>query len=220
MLPVVDVLDQASVASLRRRLDEIAFVDGRGTAGPAAQQVKDNMQADPDDPRLDALRAEVRDALQRNWAFRVYGRPARWSRLLFSRYQAGQRYGRHYDNWLKEAEGGGQMRSDLSFTLFLSAPDSYEGGELSLERPEGVITVKMPAGSAFIYPTNVLHQVLPVTAGERVACVGWIQSHVRTEEQREILFGLDGVLAATGEGEPRLVLDKSIGSLLRLWADP
>jgi PKHD-type hydroxylase len=165
------------------------------------------------------MQAYVRDALTSNFLFQFYTRPVRWSRLLFSVYHEGQAYGRHYDNWNKRADDNGRMRSDVSFTLFLSEPESYEGGELVLERPEGALTVKMPAGSIFVYPTGVIHQVLPVTSGTRRVCVGWIQSHIRSFEQRELLFDLECILHNLEKGEPRKLLDKSIGSLLRMWAE-
>lgn len=218
MLPIYGLLDEAKLRHLKDRLGQAEFRDGRETAGPVARRVKANEQAALDED-ADALQAYVRDALMANADFRLFARPARWSVMLFSRYRAGHHYGRHYDNWDKPASDGARMRSDLSFTLFLGEPSEYEGGELALERPEGPVTIKLPAGAAFIYSTGVIHQVLPVRSGERLVCVGWIQSMIRNDERRALLYDLDRVLAAMNPGEPRLILDKSIGALLRMWAE-
>lgn len=118
------------------------------------------------------------------------------------------------------AEGGQRMRSDLSFTLFLSDPAAYGGGALLLSGLEGERELKPPAGTAVLYPTGQLHRVTPVTSGERLAAVGWIQSRVGRADQREILFDLAQVRAVQSEGEARLLLDKAIGNLLRLWWEP
>lgn len=219
MLPVYGVLTADEIKHIRDLLGATRFVDGKTTAGPKARDIKDNLQADPGDEKTQELQKLVREALLKNPDFRLYSRPCHWAKLMFSRYMQGQHYGRHFDNWDMAADGGDRMRSDMSFTLFLAEPDSYEGGELALERPEGRINVKMPAGGVFIYPTNVLHQVLPVLSGERLVCVGWIQSQIRSDEQRQLLYDLEKVLANMPAGEPRLLLDKSIGTLLRMWAE-
>jgi PKHD-type hydroxylase len=218
MLPIYHVLKPDHLEHLRAELERILFVDGRSSAGAVARKVKANLQAESG-PQTEALESYVRDLLMGSPEFRLYARPVRWSRILFSRYRDGQHYGRHYDNWEKPAQGGGSMRSDLSFTLFLTEPEYYGGGELTLERPEGALSVKLPAGAVFVYPTEWLHQVLPVISGERVVGVGWVQSAVRRDDQRRLLFDLEKVLGALPEGDPRLLLDKSIGTLLRLWAE-
>jgi len=219
MLPLQAVLSSEQVGHIRTRLSNLPYRDGALSVGALAKEVKHNEQADLESEVTRELQAHVRETLAGNALFSLYARPVRWSRLLFARYGSGHEYGRHYDNWNKKADDEGRMRSDMSFTLFLADPDTYEGGELVLERPEGPLTVKMPAGSVFLYPTGVLHHVRPVTAGERHVCVGWIQSQIRNEDQRALLFDLDLVLANLPEGEPRLILAKSINSLLRMWGD-
>jgi PKHD-type hydroxylase len=219
VLPVFGVLNSEEIEQVQKLLQATRFEDGKATAGPKARDIKNNLQADPKDENTKTLQTLVREALLRNPDFRLYARPARWARLMFSRYGPRQHYGRHFDNWSMTAHDGGLMRSDMSFTLFLANPDSYDGGELALEKPEGRVNVKLPAGAAFIYPTNVLHQVLPVQSGERLVCVGWIQSQIRNDEQRTILYDLEKVLANIPKGEPHLLLDKSIGTMLRMWAD-
>jgi PKHD-type hydroxylase len=220
MLTLIDLLTPDEAREIREALAETPFRDGKLTAGPSARRVKSNLQADGTDERVQALAHQVRDAFARHDVFRLYARPARWSRLLFSRYASGDRYGLHVDDATMAAEEGGRLRTDLSFTLFLSEPQSYEGGALLVDGVDGEREVKLPAGGVVLYPTGALHQVQPVTAGERLACVGWIQSLVRREDERELLFDLGRVRATLPEGEARLLLDKSIGNLLRLWIAP
>lgn len=220
MLILSDVLEPADVARVREGLAKVRFQDGKLTAGATARRVKSNTQADRDDQAVQALAKFVRQALERHPAFAGYARPARWSRTLFSRYQPGQEYGFHTDDAEMAAEDGQRMRTDLSFTLFLSEPDTYEGGALLMSGLEGEREVKPPAGTAVLYPTGQLHRVTPVTAGERLAAVGWIQSRIGRADQREILFDLHQVRAGQADGEGRLLLDKAIGNLLRLWWEP
>lgn len=219
MLTVADVLDPEDVARIRDGLARASFVDGKATAGPTARAVKANTQADRADPAVTALARFVREALDRAPVIRHYAQPARWSRLLFSRYAPGDAYGLHLDDALMAAEEGGRLRTDLSFTLFLSDPETYEGGALLVQGLDGEREVKLPAGSLVLYPTGALHQVTPVTAGERLACVGWLQSAIRSPAQRELLFDLARARAALPDGEPRLLIDKSMSDLLRMWAE-
>ena len=219
MLLIADVLDPAALERVRRGLAEAPFADGRRTAGGAARAVKANRQADGSEAQVSALGRFVRQAMERNGPFQIYARPARWSPILFNRYGAGERYGLHMDDAIM---GGDEhrLRSDLSFTLFLADPDAYEGGELVLEGTDGERAVKPAAGALVVYSTGALHRVEPVTSGERLAAVGWIQSLIRRADQREILFDLARIRDTAPEGEPRLLMDKSIGNLLRLWAEP
>jgi PKHD-type hydroxylase len=219
MLTLTEVLEPEDVARVREGLARASFVDGRGTAGAEARKVKANSQAAGDDPAVQALARFVRQAVERHPLFMAYARPARWSRLMFSRYAPGQSYGLHTDDAVMSAEEGSPLRTDLSFTLFLSDPDSYEGGALLVDGLDGEREHRPPAGSAVLYQTGQLHRVTPVTAGERLAAVGWIQSLVRRGDQREILFDLQRVRWSLGEGEPRLLADKAIGNLLRLWGE-
>lgn len=219
MLTLTDVLTAEDCTRVRQGLDEIAFRDGRETAGSTARKVKSNRQAAFDDPRTRALAAFVREALERHPVFAAYARPARWSRLLFSRYGEGDAYGTHTDDAILPCEAGGRMRGDLSFTLFLSEPETYEGGALVVDGLDGEREARPAAGTAILYSTGQLHRVEPVVRGERIAAVGWIQSRVRRADQRELLFDLARVRASLGESEARLTLDKSIGNLLRMWAE-
>ena len=218
MLTIAEVLTPEDVARVRDRLAGVEFADERRTAGGAARKVKANAQASGE--AVPALARFVRQALERSAPFQLYARPARWSPLLFSRYRPGDAYGAHVDEPFMAADGGGRLRSDLSFTLFLSEPETYEGGALIVDGLDGEREVRLPAGALVLYPTGALHRVAPVTAGERLACVGWIQSLVAAADQREILFDLARVRAGAPTGEGQLLLDKSIGALLRLWAAP
>jgi PKHD-type hydroxylase len=220
MLTIAEVLAPEDVARVREGLAGAEFADGRRTAGAAARKVKANAQARGDAPAVQALARFVRQALERSSPIQLYARPARWSNLLFSRYGPGDAYGAHVDEPFMAAEDGGRLRTDLSFTLFLSEPDAYEGGALVLDGLDGEREVRLPAGGLVLYPTGALHRVEPVTAGERLACVGWVQSQLARADQREILFDLARVRAGAADGEARLLLDKSIGALLRLWATP
>lgn len=219
MIVLADVLSPLELAQVREGLAAAPFRDGKATAGPMARRVKDNEQARGDDPGVQALAALVREALERHPVFGLLARPARWSTLMFSRYAGGQRYGLHTDDAAMRDEHGGRLRTDLSFTLFLADPETYDGGALLVDGLEGEREVRPDAGSAVLYQTGQLHRVTPVTRGERLACVGWIQSLVRRADQRELLFDLERLRAATPDGEARLLLDKSIGGLLRMWGE-
>jgi PKHD-type hydroxylase len=220
MLTIADILAAEDVQRVRDGLAATTFKDGKATAGPVAAKVKANQQADGSDPKVKALAAFVRQALERSPVFMAYARPQRWSRLLFSRYRPGDAYGFHTDDAAMEAEDGGRMRTDLSFTLFLTDPQTYEGGALLMDGLDGEREFRPAAGSAVLYPTGQLHQVTPVTAGERLAAVGWVQSMVGRGDEREVLFDLQRVRWATPEGQARLLLDKSIGNLIRMWGKP
>ena len=137
---------------------------------------------------------------------------------MFNRYEAGQAYGRHVDDAIMGPETT-RIRTDLSFTLFLSDPGTYEGGSLVVEGLDGDRQARLPAGSLVLYPTGALHEVEPVTSGIRLAGVGWVQSLIRRPDQREILFDLARARADMPAGEPRLLLDKSVSALLRMWGE-
>jgi len=218
LIVVEEILGRSEVLVLREALDAARFVDGRATAGAAAISVKHNEQARGDDPAVIASARRVRLALEGHPVMRRLVRPVRWSSLMFSRYGPGQQYGLHADNAGMYAVDGWPLRTDVSFTIFLSDPETYKGGELFIEDGAGGRAFRPPAGSAVIYPTGLLHRVMPVTAGIRLACVGWVQSLVRRPDQREILFDLEGLRDQAG-GEASLRLDKTIGNLLRMWGE-
>lgn len=220
MIVLSDVLTPPESRDVREALDAAPFRDGRVTAGPAAGKVKDNEQARGDDPGVMALAGTVRRALDAQPVIRTLVRPVRWSSLIFSRYGPGQQYGLHADNAAMVDEHGWPLRTDFSFTLFLSEPDAYEGGALLIRDLSGDREHRPPAGSMVLYPTGQLHRVMPVTRGVRLACVGWVQSRIRRADHREILHDLDRVRDAAGpETEATLLLDKSIGNLLRMWSE-
>ena len=218
MILIEDVLGREQALAIGEALAHAPFQDGALTAGPAARKVKQNTQALGDDAGVAALGDRVRLALERNALVRRMVRPVRWSNLLFSRYSTGQQYGLHADNAAMVDEHGWPLRTDVSFTLFLSDPDTYGGGSLLIPGQSGDREFRLGAGSAVFYPTGLLHRVTPVTAGVRLACVGWIQSLVRRPDQREILGDLDG-LRDDADDEASLILDKTIGNLLRMWGE-
>lgn len=221
MLAIPDVLTAEESASVRAFLRDAAFRDGRETAGRAAARVKANMQADPNDPRVRDAKRVVGAALARSAAFQAAARPARLSPLLLSRCREAQGYGAHVDDAIMRL-GDAMLRADVSYTVFLSEPDAYVGGDLVIEGPEGERAIRLPAGAAFVYPSTTLHRVDPVTSGERLVAVGWAQSQVRDAGAREILFDLESALAdadTRGAEDAARLLRKSISNLLRRWAE-
>lgn len=218
-LTIPDVLTARDVERVRQKSESLDWRDGRETAGRSARTVKDNLQADLKSELGQGLHEFMLKAISSNVAVKSMARPKRFSRLLLSRTENGGHYGHHVDNALMSVETR-QMRTDLSFTLFLSEPETYEGGELSLLTAAGDFTAKPKAGSLVLYPSGAIHEVKPVTSGARLACVGWIESRIQRADQREILFDLEGVRAALPKGtrEQKLVLDKTISNLLRMWS--
>ena len=219
LIIVEDVLAREEVLVIREALDHAPFRDGALTAGAAARKIKLNEQARRDDPGVVAVGRRVRLALENHRVMRGLVRPVRWSNLLFSRYGPGQQYGLHADNAVMNDTDGWPFRTDVSFTLFLSDPQTYEGGGLLIADSAGNREFRPPAGCAVFYPTGLLHRVTPVTVGVRLACVGWVQSFVRRPDQREVLYDLERLQEAATE-EASLVLDKTLGNLLRMWGEP
>lgn len=217
ILPIGNVLSPAEVDEARAELAAIRFEDGRSTAGWNAKLVKNNRQAAPG-ARSEALRQKLAERILANEVFAAAVRPKALTPLLFSRYEPGHAYGSHVDDALM-----GGLRTDISFTLFLAEPESYEGGELVIEGTSGDERIKLPAGSLIAYPSTSLHHVAPVTAGERLAAVGWARSFIRDGGQREILFDLDRARRAlfTREGKTAEfdLLSKSLANLIRMWAE-
>ena len=215
------VLAPEDIVRLRKDLTELHWGDGKRTAGPAARAVKQNLQADGRDARAEALERFVVDALYRHPLFEIAARPAKLSRLLFSRYEPGMTYGAHTDDALM-GDGESRLRTDIAFTLFLAEPSSYDGGALTIDSTLGEQEIKLEAGDAILYPAGSIHFVAPVTHGVREAAVGWIQSVVADAGRREILFDLAVARARFGEaGAARaelLRMDKAISNLLRMWA--
>lgn len=218
LLHLSGILSAEKAAALRDLLDDPAvFADGRATAGWAARQVKNNEQVAPG-ARAETLGRTVEAALQANEVFNAYARPKAFVRTQFSRYTPGMAYGTHVDDALM-----GGVRTDLSFTLFLSDPHSYSGGELVIETEAGETAVKMAPGAAVIYPTGALHRVDPVSEGVRLAAVGWVRSYVRRADRRDILFDLDIATRTIAETDGKNAvydrLAKTKANLMRMWAE-
>src|SRR6476469_4545003 len=188
MLLLNDVLSAAEARDLRPRLERVQFADGAKTAGVYARTVKRNEQAEGG-PETQKLQEQVTAALFRHPQFEMAVRPKNMKPVMFSRYEPGMEYGTHVDNAVMS--GRPPVRSDVSLTLFLSEPDSYDGGELTIQTMTGEEQIKLPAGSIVAYPSSSLHRVTPVTRGVRVAAVTWVQSMVRDPACREILFDLE-----------------------------
>jgi PKHD-type hydroxylase len=218
LIVIEDALAPAELETIRDVLDRAPFTGGERTAGMAAAKVKQNEQARGDDPEVIALGQRIRRTLEAHPHVRSLVRPVRWSNLLFSRYGPGQQYGLHADNAAMYDSTGWPLRTDVSFTVFLSDPETYEGGALLIRSLDGDREFRPSAGSVVLYSTGLLHRVTPLTAGVRLACVGWVQSLVRRQDQREILFDLERLRLAVGDDES-LMLDKTIGNLLRMWGE-
>jgi PKHD-type hydroxylase len=219
---IPDVLSAEELNSIRQVMAEGEYADGRVTAGSRARRVKDNLQLHKGDPSARELNDVVLGALWRSRLLRMAALPKRIQRPLFSRYREGMRYGQHVDDALMK-QSGDSVRTDLALTVFLSDPATYDGGELLMQSPYGEVDVKLPMGHAVLYPASTLHQVRPVTRGERWAAVTWLESHVREPAKREILFDLDAIkmaLAQSRPDEPETELaHKTYSNLLRLWAE-
>ncbi len=223
LLQIPDVLSAAQIAHARARLDAANWVDGRVTAGHQSAQVKDNQQLPEDHPVARELGDMIGESLARNPLFLSAALPLRVFPPLFNRYQCGQSFGNHVDNAIRQAAGGARLRTDLSATLFLAEPSEYEGGELLVEDTYGVHSVKLPAGHMVLYPSTSLHNVQPVTRGARIASFFWIQSMVRDDGQRTLLFDLDNAIRrVSGEipdSSAPVQLTAVYHNLLRRWAE-
>ena len=217
ILAIADVLSAADIETVRAGLANAPFVDGKTTAGWSAKLVKANLQA-ADGPELERVRTLVEARLVDHPVFALATRPKTVIGPLFSRYQPGHAYGTHIDDALI-----GGARTDVSFTLFLADPQSYDGGELIIDTASGEESFKLPAGSLVTYPATMLHRVAPVTRGERMVAAGWVRSFVRDPEHRELLFDLETARrrlfdrdGKTAEGD---LLAKCAANLMRLWCD-
>jgi PKHD-type hydroxylase len=224
LLQVPDVLTSEQVAECRKMLDEAEWIDGKVTAGPQSARAKDNMQLPEDSPVARKIGDLIVDALQKNALFVTAALPMRVFPPLFNRYQGGQSFGTHVDNAIRQVTGTPhRIRTDLSATLFFREPDEYDGGELLVEDTYGTQSVKLPAGHMILYPSTSLHHVRPVTRGARVCSFFWIQSMVRDDGQRMLLFDLDMAIQRIRQensGHPSGVqLTGIYHNLLRRWAD-
>ena len=224
LVPIPDFLTAVEVAHMRERLSSAPWVDGRITAGHQSAKAKDNTQLPEDHPLTRELGEVVLKAVERNPLFMTAALPRRVFPPLFNRYERGQSFGTHVDNAVRQIKGTmDRIRTDMSATLFLTAPGDYDGGELVIDDVYGAHKIKLPAGSLILYPAGSLHYVVPVTRGARLASFFWIQSMVRDDGARTLLFDLDTSirkLTATNADPTALVqLTGTYHNLLRRWAE-
>lgn len=224
LLQVPDVLTSDQVAHARAVLDGAEWIDGRVTAGHQSSRTKDNQQIPEGAPASRQIGDLILNALQQNPLFITAALPLRVFPPLFNRYQGGQSFGTHVDNAIRQVPGTPhRIRTDLSATLFLSQPEEYEGGELVVEDTYGVHSVKLPAGHLVLYPSTSLHHVRPVTRGARVSSFFWLQSMVRDDGERTMLFDLDAAIRRISQDAPEhpsaVQLTGIYHNLLRRWAE-
>lgn len=224
LLQIPKVLSPEQVAHCRQALDAADWADGRITAGYQSAQAKHNQQLPEDSPVAQRLGELVLAALQQSPLFISAALPLKVFPPLFNRYAGGHAFGSHVDNAIRPVRGTPhRVRTDLSATLFLSGPDEYDGGELVVEDTFGTHAVKLPAGDMILYPASSLHLVRPVTRGARVASFFWIQSMVRDDGQRTLLYDLDRAVQQVHRDLPdsqaALGLTGVYHNLLRRWAD-
>ena len=225
MIAIPDLLDATALARLRALIEAAEWVDGNVTSGHQSALAKRNAQLPEESPAAREAGAIILDALGRSPLFVAAALPHKVYPPLFNRYGVGDGFATHVDNAVRIQRGSDfRIRSDLSATLFLADPESYDGGELVIEDQFGVQAVKLPAGHMILYPASSLHRVEPITRGERVASFFWIQSMVRDDGARRTLFDLDSaiqtVAADRGQADPAVIrLTGVYHNLLRRWAD-
>ena len=224
LLQVPEVLTAEQVSNCRRILESAEWVDGRITAGHQSARAKNNLQLREGLDEAKQLGDVILGALESNPLFMAAALPLKVFPPLFNRYQDGQSFGNHVDNAIRQVPGTPhRVRTDLSATLFFSNPDEYEGGELVVEDTYGVHSIKLPAGHLILYPASSVHHVRPVTRGVRLASFFWIQSMVRDDGERTLLFDLDVAIQRLVGDVPdhRSVVELTslYHNLLRRWAD-
>jgi PKHD-type hydroxylase len=224
LLHVPGVLTKEQVERCRRELDAADWVDGRVTAGHQSARAKENAQLPEDSALARQLGQQLLASLERNSLFISAALPLKIFPPLFNRYAAGQSFGVHVDNAVRQVRNTPhRVRTDISATLFLAEPDEYDGGELVVDDTYGPHSVKLPAGDLILYPASSLHRVQPVTRGARVASFFWIQSMVREDAQRALLFDLDVAIQRLGRDVPDhaslVQLTGIYHNLLRRWSD-
>ena len=224
LVQIPNLLSKAEVTALRARIDVAEWIDGNETSGHQSGKAKDNEQLPEFSDLAQAEGQRLLQLLERNPLFISAALPARIYAPLFNRYAGGQSFGNHVDNAIRRRRGSDfRIRTDVSATLFLSEPDSYDGGELVIEDTFGFHEVKLPAGDAILYPSSSLHRVTPVTRGVRTAAFWWIQSLVRDDAARTLLFDMDlaiRALSVKAGDDPSIVsLTGVYHNLLRRWAE-
>jgi PKHD-type hydroxylase len=224
IIAIPNVLNPEQVAAARQQLDAADWVDGRATAGHQAARSKDNMQLPEDSPLARKLGETIVAALERNPLFVTAALPQRIFPPMFNRYQRGHSFGLHVDNAVRQIRGTPhRVRTDLSATLFLSRPEEYDGGELMVEDNYGPQSIKLPSGHMVLYPASSLHKVQPITRGARVAAFFWVQSMVRGDSERALLFDMDLAIQQLNRDAPEhpsiVQLTGVYHNLLRRWAE-
>jgi PKHD-type hydroxylase len=224
LVHVPEVLKGDRLLECRRIVEDAPWVDGRVTAGHQSMRVKDNEQIPEDHPAARKAGAIVLEALKRNGLFVSAALPLKVFPPLFNRYQGGETFGNHVDNAIRQVTGTAhRVRTDLSATVFLSRPDEYDGGELVVEDTYGPHAIKLAAGDMILYPGTSVHHVRAVTRGVRLASFFWIQSMVRDDGQRTLLFDLDrsimNLTQQIPDSESVVTLTAVYHNLLRMWAD-
>jgi PKHD-type hydroxylase len=224
MLHIRQALSPQELADVRRILDGGEWVDGNETSGFQAALAKDNLQLKQGSAAEREAGALVSAAVRRNLSFQSAALPAALYRPVFNRYGPGKKFDGHVDNAIRFGPAGERVRADLAATLFLSDPEDYDGGELTVDDTFGAHQVKLPAGDLILYPASSLHRVEPITRGERSAAILWIQSLVRDDARRALLFDMDlGIQSAghrLGQADPAVVaLTGAYHNLLRMWAE-
>ena len=219
---IPDLLNSRDLKEIRTLLDGAEFVDGKFSAGRDAQRVKNNEEVRSDAPQMKRLNELTLGALYHHPTFQAAAMPLKMSSAFFARYQPGQTYGQHVDDAVMGPQGG-QYRTDVSSTIFLSSPDEYDGGELIIETEVGEQSIKLPAGHAVFYPSGSLHHVNEVTRGERLVAVSWTQSMVREPQQRALLYDLyivkETMLNINPEAEASARANRAYINLFRQWAE-
>jgi PKHD-type hydroxylase len=224
LLHIPRVLTESQIARGRPLLEQAKWVDGRATAGHLSARAKHNLQVAEGTPEARELGEVVVTALERTPLFMSAALPLRVFPPLFNRYEPGMTFGAHVDNAIRQVAGSPlRVRADLSATLFLSAPEEYDGGDLVVDDTYGAHSVKLPAGDLILYPATSLHRVQPVTRGVRLASIFWVQSMVRDDGERGLLFDLDMAIGQVSEAQPDhpgvVTLTSCYHNLLRRWAD-
>lgn len=224
LLTIPDLFPADQVQSIRRKLDAAEWIDGRVTAGHQSSLAKDNMQIPEGNPIAQEIGELILQTLGQNPLFISAALPMKVFPPLFNRYSGGQSFGTHIDNAIRHVKGTShRVRSDLSATLFFSNPEEYDGGELIVEDTYGIHSVKLPVGHMVLYPSSSLHNVRPVTRGARVSSFFWIQSMIRDDGARTLLFDLDNVTQRVSAEQPNspnaVKLTGIYHNLLRRWAE-
>jgi PKHD-type hydroxylase len=222
LLTIPGLLNSAQIVKIHQTLEGAEFADGRLTAGFAAARVKSNLELKPEPERRERLVRILMASLGHNETFRFAALPHRVADPIFARYTPGMTYGDHVDDPIMGTQGP-RFRTDVSMTVFLNDPESYDGGELAIRTPFGDRQVKLPAGDAVLYPSSSLHRVTPVTRGERLVALTWVQSYVRDPARRELLYELnlarEHLLKEAPGTDTTGYVDRSYANLLRMWSE-